>query len=767
MRASFFEFNIAMTGLFTARQNLNVVAHNLANAAIPGYSRQYTLQRAARPLSLNNSKGMYGTGSEVIGIAQIRDMYLDRKFWHQRSIKGEYDSKNVHLALMETIFSELNDSNVLACFQSFFKRLHDLSGNAPDATYRTNVISAAETLANMVRSNSEALLKQQMDVNREIADTVSIINSLGNQIATINRQIHQFEMDGSNANDLRDQRALLVDRLSELVNVEVMEYDYGSEDVKFNKRYSVMINGYDFVSHDRYQPLMVVPRESSGFTANGSHIASTPKPKRNIMDAPGLYDIFFANSGAEFNIYSNGLKGSLKGLIDIRDGNNTINTMSSFVPGTLGTPGNYTPGVGPQAVQIFSNAIDDTSGNGFNARINALLTQFASLPSGASLADIQRISSNLFNEIAGANLPVRHIEQITNKIVADGRIDTGSSEYADYMAAINNYKSLINDVVDSINHVLAATDADEALARLTAAVADINSLVASQKDVADTSAALLALDTDTRPSAPSTVVIHPKRHIMPAPHTHMVSTTTYKGIPFYMNKLNTLVRTFARAINEGLNVDGQPIPGVIGHIFGYDYHGNNKGMLMFTFTATMDQAHKGTGHYLDFPPLLDDLGNPIPYNPPRTDESGNIMYQLDYSRLNALNFTINPQLTREPYLLACSSDPTIGESHNDVILGFQKISTYPSLFKEGRLLDFIIGTSDHMSIDRRQAKNFALNYNEIVMQTDNQRLSVSGVDINEEMVDMVKYQQLFQAAARLINVINNIYDTMINRLGAF
>jgi flagellar hook-associated protein 1 FlgK len=53
------------------------------------------------------------------------------------------------------------------------------------------------------------------------------------------------------------------------------------------------------------------------------------------------------------------------------------------------------------------------------------------------------------------------------------------------------------------------------------------------------------------------------------------------------------------------------------------------------------------------------------------------------------------------------------------------------------------------------------------MQTHNQRLSVKGVDINEEMMDLVRFQTMFQAASRLINVIDSIYDTMINRMGNF
>jgi flagellar hook-associated protein 1 FlgK len=526
-----------MSGLHTARANLNVISHNISNMPIQGYSRQYTLQKAARPLSLNNGRGMYGTGSVVYGIAQIRNIYLDRKFWHQKSIQGEYEVKNNHMSLMETIFNELNDANILTGFTTFFRRLHDLSTTVPDATYRTNVLTTSETLVEIIRSNASALRKQQIDVNREINDTVNMINSLGHQITSLNRQIHRFELDGSNANDLRDQRALLIDKLSEFVNVDVKEYNYGTKDNPFNKKYTVMINGTEFINHDRYEPLMVVARDSNGgHTATGKHIPA--KDKHNIMDADGLFDIFFSNSGREFNIYSETLRGSLRGLVDIRDGNNRIVT---------------------------------------------------------------------------------------------------------------------------------------------------------------------------------------------AGHT----TTTFKGIPFYMNKLNSLVQAFAKAVNEGVDVNGNKIPGMTGHRNAFDYYGNRGGAL-FTFMAD---------------------GLPVDIT--------------DYSQLNCLNIVINPQIMNQPFLLACSSDPTMGESNNDVILGIQSLVNYPSLFREGRLLDFIIGMADHMAIDHNQAKTYTLSYIEITMQTDNQRLSVSGVDLNEEMIDMLRYQTLYQACAKLINAIDEIYNTLINRLGAF
>jgi flagellar hook-associated protein 1 FlgK len=165
--------------------------------------------------------------------------------------------------------------------------------------------------------------------------------------------------------------------------------------------------------------------------------------------------------------------------------------------------------------------------------------------------------------------------------------------------------------------------------------------------------------------------------------------------------------------------------------------------------------------------VLEGVDFGTPDNPAPANTTVNLMSEttIDYSGLNAFNFCVNPELLEDSFKLACASDPNQGESANDVILGFGKVGEYNSLFREGKLLDFIIGTTDHLAIDKVQAQNFDESYEEILMMTDNQRISVSGVDTNEEITNMIKYNQMFIACSQLINTINQVYNTLINDLG--
>ena len=735
MRSAFFGFHVASTGLFTARSMINVTSHNIANAEIPGFSRQVALARANNPLSLRDSRGMYGTGSQVTGITQIRDRFLDNKFCGQRAVHGRVQVQNTHLNFIETVFNQLPDAGVLRTFGDFFDRMSYLTTRAQDATFRTNVISGADGLADQIRHHASALQRQQADINREISDVVSIINSLGSQIATLNEQINIFERTGDRANDLRDQRALLIDELSHYVNVQVEERDFSNPPMNpHDRRTTVMINGYDFVNHDRFNRLELVARNNPHYERSG--------PSRNEMDVPGLYDIRFAGTRSPFNIYSPTLGGQLRGLIDVRDGNGGHQTVRIPVLGTQADFSPTNPNTWPQDFidQIRMTSAPNTPGwpPGFNPS-NHLTWSNAFFPAGV----------NPFRDEYGNPDP--------------------------------------NGVFDPTNPLTWPEDADF-----------FWPMDYSNPDTWPVGVRLV--DSDGNPFTGN--IDDPSGNY---PLTRESRTNNFKGIPFYMNQLNHLVRTFAQALNEGRNATGDPIQGATGHIFGYNANGDNLSTMFFTFSdpqinngnpadvaslrmwiladpVTGEALRNPDGSFqttlpgaarpelveVEFPPGSGDYV----YRPPfLQDTMGNPQFILDMSGLNAFNFKMNPALTADggQDLLAASSVQTtnIGEANNDVIHGFLAVGNDRTLFREGRLLDFVIATSNHLAVDNQQARNFRLSYEEITMQTHNHRLSIKGVDTNEEMMNLVRFQTLFTASSRLVNVLDSIYDTLINRLGNF
>ena len=205
----------------------------------------------------------------------------------------------------------------------------------------------------------------------------------------------------------------------------------------------------------------------------------------------------------------------------------------------------------------------------------------------------------------------------------------------------------------------------------------------------------------------------------------------YKGIPYYVNKLNEFVRTLAVSFNNGTNLAGKKIDGVIGHKDAFTSDGKT-GVLLFSYIK-----QDGT-----------------------LNEDTNINYKSD---INIFNICLSKEVQESSSNLAVlPTKDTNKESDNSVINGFSSLFSNRSLFREGGIYQFVNSLSSTLAIDKSQATNFQDYYSDIVSSTDNQRLQVSGVSLNEEMANMLQYQQLYQAAAKLMNVINEIYNTTIN-----
>lgn len=70
-----------------------------------------------------------------------------------------------------------------------------------------------------------------------------------------------------------------------------------------------------------------------------------------------------------------------------------------------------------------------------------------------------------------------------------------------------------------------------------------------------------------------------------------------------------------------------------------------------------------------------------------------------------------------------------------------------------------------MGIIKQQSDNMVANQTDLVALLEQRRESMSGVDINEEVVNMIRYQSAFQANSRVISVVSEMLDTLINRTG--
>lgn len=309
MRSSFFGLNVAQQGLFTSRTALDITNHNISNAETKGYSRQYGVQSALRPLQYAR-RGMVGTGSEISSVGQYRNQYLDYKYWDFSKDLGKYSVKAEALSQMELIFNEPTEVGFTSYFDDVFKNLQTLSKNPSDSASRSNAMNSLVSFTEYMNDISKQLRAMQSEANFGVKNSVEQINFIATQISTMNQQIGNLELQGNRANDLRDERSLLIDQLSKIVNVEV---NY-TTDVNGLETLGLTINGQQLVYGPALSLLEVRPRENA----------------LNPEDGVDMYDIYW-KSGKKLYINNPNLSGELKGYLDVRDGNNGDNFRGDVI----------------------------------------------------------------------------------------------------------------------------------------------------------------------------------------------------------------------------------------------------------------------------------------------------------------------------------------------------------------------------------------------------------------------------------------------------
>jgi len=232
MRSTFHGLETAKRSLFTQQTALHTTGHNIANANTVGYSRQVVNMVASRPMeavgmSRSQVPGQLGTGVEFSSITRIRERFLDDQYRNENKSLGSWTIQKDTLEKLEAIMNEPSETGLRSVIDNFWKAWSDLSKDPENITSRKIVRETAIALADAFNLTAKQLNDLSNDLTENIAVKTTEINSIVSAIANLNWQIQRLEGLGNNANDLRDQRDLLTDQLSRIVNITVQETPQG------------------------------------------------------------------------------------------------------------------------------------------------------------------------------------------------------------------------------------------------------------------------------------------------------------------------------------------------------------------------------------------------------------------------------------------------------------------------------------------------------------------------------------------------------------
>ena len=643
MSSTFLGLNTAYTGLQAANSALNTTSNNISNAETEGYSRQVVTTQAADAIRSFTTYGCVGAGVETLAIERVRDNFYDEKFWANNTKLGEYEAKKYYMSCIEEYYTD-DDSikGFSAIFDEYYGGMAELAKNPGDATVRQQMIGYAGNLTTYFNDMYTNLRKLQDDVNQEIKVNIDRINSVAQEVAALNKQINVIEMNtGAMANELRDQRDLLIDELSEIVNVDVKEtpiIDNNNVDRDTGgTRYTVKICGQAIVDGNYYKELTCVPR------ANSEAV--------NQSDIDGLYDVYFfgdnswtvddyRQKGDQLNMYSPTVGGKLGGLVAMRDGNNG--------EGFCGT----VTSVNVEEQKITVSVTDDY------------------------LMDLNKL----------------------NLTTTGGIISIGDEKYY-FKDWTYNYDAANDKVTYEINLDKAKNNGK---------------------------AVTLAAATKSLDASVGTSI-------------------KYQGIPYYLEQMNQWVRMFSAASNKiienGIQDDGQP---------GIDL-----------FTGKKANGDPISGYEYGFSTSID-----------RKDGNLTVKSNDDsYFMLTAGCFCVSDTLIKHPEKMATREELYSGIDDNLVVENLIKLknntdeSTGGMSFRGCSADQYLVCILSDVSLNAQRSNEFTNNYEVLKTSIDNQRLAVSGVDNDEEAVNLTKFQQQYNMASKMIQTLTEIYDRLILQTG--
>jgi flagellar hook-associated protein 1 len=221
-----FLMNIARGALFAEQKAIDVTGHNIANVNTPGYTRQNLILEADTTTPLARLKLGYGVVAD--SVTQEYDRYTTKNLQDETSTLSGYETQKSIMDHVQGLFNEATGTGLNQVMADFWNAWQDLVNNPAGIPERTALMEKADNMSQKFQLTRNDLTSTREEMNLDLTGAVSDINNLCAQLADTNDKIVAAEVNGTTANDLRDQRNNLVQKLSQYMDVTYMEKDSGA-----------------------------------------------------------------------------------------------------------------------------------------------------------------------------------------------------------------------------------------------------------------------------------------------------------------------------------------------------------------------------------------------------------------------------------------------------------------------------------------------------------------------------------------------------------
>lgn len=715
-QGSFFGVELAGKSLAAFQYAENITADNIANVNTPGASRQKVVLAQSPPITgLGSPTNVGGTSGDGVIVQSVQRVYSQS---YTDLYRGAFSSQNFYQTeqqSLQSLQSTLGDPNsgvstTYAAFQSAINQLvaQGSTGSAP--TLAQGVLTSAQALATSLNSASSAVATQQSQVLQQGSALVTTVNGLLDQIAALNGQIRASTAVGDNPNTSADQRDYAIDQLSQYVSVQTSVQADGSTLVSVNGQ--ALVN--DAVAYHLSAPVVGVgangaPTFKIDFAANPSaapNAAGIPLGSGQLAALQDLYNNKLTPYANQLNAFASSLANETDRI-----------TQSSY--DANGQPGAalFQPIVGnlPITAQNIQAGITDP---------NQLPTVLASTAAGSLVTNLNSANNSvdtsqpLLNDASLANPPTATLAG-TLTVTVNGVAQTFKYSTASVPPPGVNGANSIDQFITTFN---------AAQLGVTASFDAVGQRIVFARNPSNESLALRGSQGAT-PSTPDFTIADSLDVPLSTPAQSLTGVLGASGINNVdQNATNAYAANSNGAANALVNLfsanvgvpalETSATPAAIG--------GTPTTVLLPLGTYFSNTVAPGQI-------LTIDAGTPNQENVTVSSVSFN-------PATGAESITFTPQNSHPAnYTITSAQTQTLGQNFGSFIT--------------------------QVGLDTQTANSGVTSQTSLANNLNQQRQSISGINIDEETQNLIQYQNAYAAAARTINVLNQNLQTIINNLG--
>ncbi len=702
----------ALTALQTNSAALRTVSNNVANLNTDGYARRTVHQEAA-------SAGGQLSGVSIADIQRVVDQFLNQQTLSAGSASSRYDTQTGVLDQLNSLLGEPGGNTALTARLSQVMAALGQASLAPSASAsQTGAVTAFQNLADAISSVSSVINRMQSQLDQQVATTTIAINAQIRQVFELNKQIAMQTIGGSDgASALLDQRDQILASLSQQIDIRTVDQGDG--------RLTVMTQDGVALVSDSYAELSYSP--AAGNASYGSIMLQMINPSSGMT------------IGQPHAIDSHVSGGKLKGLLDMRDGTLTDLNVE------LGNLARNTALAFNRQSNANSSFPPPTSLSGRNTGLTATDPLNFTGKSTFSVADN---SGNLVSRV--------DVNFATQTISVDGVAVPGTftNTVGGFATALNtalggNGTASFTNGVFSIaangsNGIVISDDATTPASRGGSGFAQFFGMNDIFRSAAPSILATGFASGDASGLAAGTSISlslkSPSGEVARSANISITAGMTMGNVVTALNTAMSGMVSFSLASDGTLNVT------------------QAAGYTSFRLDVTGDTTQRGTTG-MSFTQLFG-LGSLQAAN-------------------QASSFSVESSLAASPSRLAFAQATitpatVVGESivnHGDTrgIIALQNIGTQQQSFARAGALsaqasslgEYAAALYQDVATRSQTARAAATTQADRLTEVKSRQAQNSGVNLDEELSNMMIYQQSYSAGARMLQVVNELYDTLM------